>query len=243
MQISLISDIHSEFHKDGGESLVQTFNPELFDVLVLAGDIGVVEGCSLSIFLEKCARQVNGKPIVYVPGNHEYYGSDFQTVQNIRRTLPSCVKFLDNETVTIDDQRFVGTTLWFPYQSDSWQYDNFLGDFKYIKSFRDWNYDRAKESYDFLNSEVTETDIVVTHHLPDGEAIAPYYRRFPFTKYNRYFLHQMPMTTLVRPKYWLFGHTHEPRDFTIGNCRLVCNPFGYPRETKTEHTDNLILET
>jgi predicted phosphodiesterase len=241
MRLSLISDIHSEFHKDGGESLVRSFNPGLFDVLVLAGDIGVVEGCSLSIFLEKAARQVGGKPIVYVPGNHEYYGSDFLNVQNIRKTLPSCVHFLDNETTTIDGQRFVGSTLWFPYQSDSWQYDSFLGDFKYIEGFRDWNYDRANFSREFLNSEIREGDITVTHHLPDENAIAPRYRVHPFVKYNRYFFHQMPMETLSRPKYWLFGHTHEPCDYNIGNCRLVCNPFGYPGETKTAHVDNLIL--
>lgn len=243
MRLSLLSDIHAEFHKDGGESLVKTFNPELFDVLVLAGDIGVVANCSLSIFLEKTARQIAGKPIIYVPGNHEYYGSDFATVQNIRQKLPECVKFLDNETVTIDGQRFVGSTLWFRQEPDNWMYDSFLSDFRHIGGFRDWNYQRAEESREFLNSTIEFDDIVVTHHLPDQMAIHPRYKAGPTAKYNRYFLHQMPDRTLMRGKRWLFGHTHEPVSFNVHDCVFTCNPFGYPGEDKAAHVDNLILET
>ena len=30
---------------------------------------------------------------------------------------------------------------------------------------------------------------------------------------------------------WIFGHTHEAVDVTIGGCRFVSNPLGYPGET------------
>jgi hypothetical protein len=28
-------------------------------------------------------------------------------------------------------------------------------------------------------------------------------------------------------KLWTHGHTHEVFDYTIGECRIVCNPRGY----------------
>ncbi len=242
MKVYLASDIHAEFHMDGGESFVKEIDKSLFDVVVLAGDVGTVANCCLSIFMEKLARQIDGKPVIYVPGNHEYYGTDFQTVANIRKTLPGNVKFLDNETCTIDGVRFIGSTLWFPYQTDSWQYDSFLGDFKYISDFREWNYDRAENSRLFLNNTVQNGDVVVTHHLPDENAIAPSFRNYPYTKYNRYFLHQVPKDTIAKARLWLFGHTHEMRDFQIGDCRLVCNPFGYPRENKSPFLQNFVIE-
>ena len=39
MRIQVISDVHFEFHSDGGWDFVRSLNPEGVDVLVIAGDI------------------------------------------------------------------------------------------------------------------------------------------------------------------------------------------------------------
>ena len=31
-------------------------------------------------------------------------------------------------------------------------------------------------------------------------------------------------------KYWVHGHMHDPFDYEIGQCRVVCNPRGYSNE-------------
>jgi hypothetical protein len=31
-------------------------------------------------------------------------------------------------------------------------------------------------------------------------------------------------------KYWIHGHTHTHFDYKIGECRVICNPRGYPNE-------------
>jgi hypothetical protein len=28
-------------------------------------------------------------------------------------------------------------------------------------------------------------------------------------------------------KYWYHGHVHDHFDYTIGQCRIVCEPYGY----------------
>ena len=69
MTFKLLSDIHTEFW-DGKDVL----DPCTGDVLILAGDIGVVctlnteEGKSYERFLDKCAQGY--KKVFYVLGNH-----------------------------------------------------------------------------------------------------------------------------------------------------------------------------
>jgi Icc-related predicted phosphoesterase len=43
------------------------------------------------------------------------------------------------------------------------------------------------------------------------------------------------------PELWVYGHTHESRDFTVGSTRIVSNSKGYgpwlPRETTWDNAD------
>ena len=64
MKIHILSDLHTEFAE---------FSPPDTDadVVVLAGDIGVGLGG-----IEWAASKFPKVPVIYVPGNHEYYGHD-----------------------------------------------------------------------------------------------------------------------------------------------------------------------
>lgn len=33
-------------------------------------------------------------------------------------------------------------------------------------------------------------------------------------------------------KYWIFGHTHDYREFEEFGIKCICNPLGYPSERK-----------
>lgn len=229
MKIKLISDIHVEHHSDNANAYLENFNTENYDVLVLAGDIGT-RGNIIN-FLENLSRKDGGKPKIYVPGNHEYYGTTLGEMnQFLNKNKPECVSLLVNDSVVFGGQRFVGSTLWFSDGGNRQKAnveDIFWSDFRHIQDLKGKAYELHDNCLDFLYSTVVSGDIVVTHHLPHQNAIAP---RFKNSKVNRYFQTDIREETISKASHWLFGHTHDSNDFSIGNCRLISNPLGYPGE-------------
>ena len=125
MNIQLLSDLHLESHPD--------FQPQPApgaDVLVLAGDIGSYQsGSSLgergdTEFGLARFSPLHGwpTPVLFVPGNHEYDGLDFDaTHARLRATCARLgITWLEREAVVLQAPaggntrpvRFVGTTLW-----------------------------------------------------------------------------------------------------------------------------------
>lgn len=106
MKLHVISDVHLEFQKWPREWDVASID---CDVHILAGDIGAgFQGLDF-------AKKHFSKPVIYVCGNHEFYGQ--RTVQEwwyqARAKLAgSAVHLLENESIVIGDVRFLGCTLW-----------------------------------------------------------------------------------------------------------------------------------
>jgi predicted phosphodiesterase len=117
MKIQLLSDLHLE----ANPTFVPVPAPDA-DVLVLAGDIGSYQTHSAltaagdTDFGLKRFSPRHGwpTPVLFVPGNHEYDGMDFD--QAHARLQDSCdrlgITWLEREVVTLGSVRFVGTTLW-----------------------------------------------------------------------------------------------------------------------------------
>lgn len=115
MKIALASDIHLEF----GD--IDLKNTDRADVLILSGDICVATHLNgknrnrIQTFFERCSSAFSN--VIYIMGNHEYYGGDFSTtVEKLREFLSGCqlhnIHILDTETKVIDDVTFIGGTLW-----------------------------------------------------------------------------------------------------------------------------------
>jgi predicted phosphodiesterase len=113
LDVRLFNDLHLEFE--------DTFRiPDLKknQVIVLAGDIGrqgrgKVLNDSLKRFLEDTLYF--GVIIIYVTGNHEYYGSRIDKVNRLIRQFDEKNEnfyFLNDESVFINDTEFLGGTLW-----------------------------------------------------------------------------------------------------------------------------------
>ncbi len=84
MKLHILSDLHTEFSDFEA--------PETdADVVVLAGDIGVGTGG-----IEWAAGQFPDVPVVYVPGNHEFYGHDIGTTDRLQAAAPGDIHVLDN---------------------------------------------------------------------------------------------------------------------------------------------------
>jgi Calcineurin-like phosphoesterase len=117
MNIQLLSDLHLE----NNPGFMPTPAPGA-DVLVLAGDIGSYQNNSAlsaagdtDFGLARFSPQ-NGwpTPVLFVPGNHEYDGLDFDEAH--LRLQDTCARlgitWLEREVWVLNGVRFVGTTLW-----------------------------------------------------------------------------------------------------------------------------------
>ena len=98
----MISDLHVEFAAFD----LPTVDA---DVLVLAGDVGHgLAGVQLA------ARWAAGRPVLFVAGNHEFYGHGLPALTGRLRALAegSSVHVLENDELVLGDVRFLGCSLW-----------------------------------------------------------------------------------------------------------------------------------
>lgn len=250
MKIRLLSDLHMEgyyySYAHAGE-----------DVVVLAGDIHTY--CRHSEIIEQIPNHVQ---IVMVAGNHEYYRSEFHTVNNYLKHLEtkhSNFKFLNNDSAVIDGVNFYGGTMYSDFylygQAEFWQTitdaQQFIYDFKVTQidddgKWRVWTTNdhlaEHKKFKDNLQHWIKETEgqkrVVVSHFVPHPKAIHPRWGR---SALNGYFTSDMDKH-MGWEGLWLYGHTHDSGDFIVGDTRCVGNPRGYGDENRHGFEEEKILE-
>jgi predicted phosphodiesterase len=243
MKLHVMSDLHVDFYQDHGMQFAETLDGSLAEVLVIAGDLSEYNDYWYKKFLGVCCAKY--KDVIMVPGNHEYYSSDVQTVVKglawINSSLPNLHILSYDNHVTIGAQRFVGGTLWFPDQPDNWRYENHIGDFHYIQGFKPWVYDEHTKFIADLNTNLSPDDVVITHHLPSHQCVN---HKYKMSSINRFFVAEVSTLIVQRkPKIWIHGHTHEQVDMIIGQTRVLANPRGYPREKQDqEFNPKLVVE-
>lgn len=238
MKISLLSDIHFEFHKDGGNSFIASLDSSKTDVLLLAGDVGTITYLdnAVSRFCDKFSQ------VVHVAGNHEFWNSRREEV--IEKLLSLSAKksnyhFLDNNIFEHQGRRFLGTTMWFSEPSP--RLCRYWSDYHKIKDFSIWIRDQNRDSTEFLKREMREGDIVITHHLPSYKSVAP---QFIGDATNAFFVCEMEYLIEERkPALWCHGHTHCATRYNLFDTEVVCNPLGYVgHEFDTGFNDKLLIE-
>jgi len=241
MRLLVASDVHTEFHADGGRSFVDDLDPRGIDVLVLAGDIAV--GAHIPAALGLFCERFRDAVVVYLHGNHEFYGSSRPEVLELTRRAAERLdnlRWLDVSEATIRGVRFVGAPLWFPDAPAAAPFKRGMNDFHQIADLEVWVYEENRRARELLDT-VLPGDVVVTHHLPSQRSVAPQYRDNPL---NPFFVCDVESTILARrPSVWIHGHTHSSLDYVLGETRVVCNPFGYVRyEENREFSFKCTLE-
>ena len=110
-RLLILSDLHLEF------APFQPPDPAIFDVAVLAGDIWTGPK---AVHWARRDSTFAGKPVVLVPGNHEFYGSErSRTLELLReQAAGSNVHLLDRDEVILGGVRFLGATLWTDFEID-----------------------------------------------------------------------------------------------------------------------------
>lgn len=225
MKIQYFSDIHLEFGPCDLDSAE-------VDVVVAAGDISI--GTTGLEWLSKAKY-----PVIYIAGNHEYYGGDMMHTLNELRVQSRLhnINFLENDIFVTGNVRFLGTTLWTDFDKQNREIMNYasisMNDYNYIglngyiltpedilnihlKS-KEWLLKELEKSFDGKT-------VVVTHHAPTteswhGELDSMYLYNYcnAFNKLFKRFDIDL----------WIHGHIHSTSDYKINNTRIVCNPRGY----------------
>jgi len=230
MKLQILSDCHHEFYRDLDLGWIhEVIHPDA-NVLVLAGDI-----CSypkLETVLKEYIKL--DLPIVFVPGNHEYYRGTNEDVDGLLYQLDrenDNFHYLNNKAVEIDGQRFVGSTLWYPNHPTALLNCKDWNDFRVIEGNPEsWIWQAANMSNYYLTENVRDSDVVVTHMLPSWQSVADEYKGVAS---NCFFVHSCEdLIVEKQPKLWIHGHTHSSHDYNIIDTRVVANPRGYPNRKK-----------
>jgi predicted MPP superfamily phosphohydrolase len=263
MKIQIKSDLHLEAWHNGyftvQQGFYRPFIQEGVDVLILAGDIASWrERFKLHYMLGMLQKQHPSMQIIYIMGNHEYYGAPnvnmvHPELKALMSDLPN-VHFLENEDAlfTIEDvaYKFLGTTLW----NRGWtnlKNGNRLNSLACVKDGEacpgitpQWMEEKHNLALKFLDSNLIPPrekfkTIVVTHHAPSLRSVAHKYLgdvcNFCFATDLEYVMEEH------KPTLWVHGHMHDPFDYEVGNTRVICNPRGYPSETNV-FDEELVIE-
>jgi predicted phosphodiesterase len=241
MKLNILSDLHL------GQAGMAAPQAEA-DLVILAGDIArPAEALAWATQL--------GRPVLYVAGNHEFYGSSIPGTLARLKQLSSgtAVRVLANDEVVIAGVRFLGTTLWTdfdlfgdgaPRAEAQAQALRFMRDFSRITAddglqpftpehatllFRQqaaWLGERLAQPHD-------GPTVVITHHAPSPRSIHP---RFDGSPINACFVSNAEaLVSADRVQLWIHGHTHDSFDYQLNGTRVICNPRGYARDGVNEN--------
>jgi Icc-related predicted phosphoesterase len=236
MKLHVLNDIHIEF----GD-----FEPPVTgaDAVILAGDIGVGSGG-----LDWAAERFPDRPVIYVPGNHEFYHHDIALIGELKSRAPAHVHVLNDDQILVDGVRFLGCILWTDFalfgeaetfaamQTASQR----MNDYFLIRNRgRDCTPEDASRlhaaSRDWLAARLAEPfagkTVVVTHHAPSSRSVPGRYAGHPLAPAFASDLDALMDGTRIA--LWIHGHVHEVYDYTIHGTRVVCNPRGYAPEKLT----------
>ncbi len=246
MKLHILSDLHVDLIRRHAFVPANTGA----DVVVLAGDIhNGTEGITWA------RMQFPDKEVIYVAGNHEFYGHAWNALLPALRAeaLRLGVRFLDNDSLLLGGVRFLGATLWTDFdlygstmrqrcmdEAAARMYDYTAVDLRRgreddstgaltakltPKQTRKWSLNTRRWLLEQLALPFTGSTVVVTHHLPHLRSVAP---QFDGNILNGAFASDLRHLFAV-PTLWVHGHTHDSMDYVESGVRVVCNPRGYER--------------
>ncbi|MBD2091864.1 metallophosphoesterase [Microcoleus sp. FACHB-1515] len=246
MKLHILSDLHLEF---------EAFTPPVTnaDAIVLAGDIHVGKKG-----VEWAKTHFSNKPVIYVLGNHEFYGKAFpKHVIDLKKLAEGTnIHILENDRLTLDGITFLGCTLWTDFnlygnpKVAGHQATQTMSDYRKIRVSSDYRKLRSidtaiihNKSLQWLSSELSDQQnqpiVVITHHAPSSRSLPDNREDLLNAAYAS------PLDCVVEQSQaalWVHGHLHQQQDYSIGKTRVLCNPRGYPDERNPHFIPNLVVE-
>ncbi len=257
VNIALASDLHIELSRS--RVPIPDFHPDT-DIIILAGDI-TNSGKKTRNGFERtfeALRERYQQPILYIPGNHEYYGSMLEHQDDIVADLGRKydIQLLQKRYTDYQDIRFFGCTLWSHFLLNGseelpWairaaersladyraiQYKNGLIKARHTKELFEEHFAWLSDAVRQCPSNIKK--VICTHFAPHPVCTAPEYQG---DELSPYFINNLDdFIAETKPSAWLFGHTHYNIDTNVHESRLVSNQLGYLRETTHFEPQKLI---
>jgi Icc-related predicted phosphoesterase len=242
MRLHILSDLHL--------SVAPLEVPRVAaDVVVLAGDIArPTEAIAWASGFDA--------PVLYVPGNHEFYGGAIDgTVAELRALCAGTnVELLERDEVFVGGVRFLGTTLWtdFRLNGDAEARDGamqlaqtLIRDFSRIRRHAaapaPFTPADSAELFEaqaaWLSDRLAQPNacptVVITHHAPSARSVPA---RFADSPLNPAFASAADrLVDGGRALLWIHGHMHDSFDYVANGTRVLCNPRGYAKDGVNEN--------
>lgn len=239
MRLLILSDLHLEVWREHVPRIdVSVSRP---DVVILAGDIHTrSRGPSWA------SQNFQGVPVLYVAGNHEFYGEAIEKIGDAIREqcniFPN-VHYLDCKEFLQPGVRFLGLTLWTDFslfgadrkENAMTEASTVMNDYQRIRvaeaRYRKLRpqdtarlHNDQKEWLEVkLNEPFAGRTVVVSHMAPSMRSVAAGYATDPVSAAFASNLDDL----VAKTDLWIHGHTHTSFDYQLGRCRVVANPLGY----------------
>lgn len=156
------------------------------------------------------------------------------------------VHILDRDSVIVEQTRFVGGTMWFPPGNAPRRHEHLINDYHYIAKFSSHIQDENTAFWDWLSPLDLDGAVVVTHHAPSRQSIAPRFEDGPLNLNAFYYdpAGEDILTGTSKPQLWIHGHTHSGCNYQHdpSGVQIVSNPVGYPFDSRDEFDQTLVVE-
>lgn len=238
-------------------------------VLIIAGDLGELKYPKI---LRRAIDHLADRFffILWVVGNHEYYGGDLrdgvvevhELVKHHRNVIVD--NFEKIPFNMLGDKRMNDIwlcTLWTDFRNGNPQLmlraSDKMNDYCKIRGLFDGECpftghlqrerltpETVLTVHNFMRNEllkgVAPGDVIVSHHAPSFQSISEKYRTDPD---NAFYASNMDhLIEQLNPALWIHGHVDEPVDYTIGNCRVIANPRGAEGYHSKKYNPALVIE-
>ncbi len=254
MKVLVFSDLHNEFdvfippYTEKGE----------IDAVILSGDTDL--GTRGAVWALKSFKDL---PILYVVGNHEYYG---WLISEINLGLEAVERnndnfhFLYNKELVLNGVRFLGCTLWTDFalygpafcpEAKRYAQKN-MADFEVIiagsvnrtRRLRPADtVEMHRESIRFLQERLSTAfsgpTVVITHHAPLRRSISDYHWNSLLSAAFASNLDDLILK--YEPRLWIHGHTHHNVDYVFGSTRVISNQRGYVPHERTDRFEEYFV--
>lgn len=243
MKFRILSDLHLEF---------RPYVPEYAeaDVVLLAGDISTYMN-GFSWAADQFARP--GQPIIYVPGNHEFYRCHMtEWLQEAKaRAAEHGIELGHMLSRRLEKQgeqpvRLLAATLWTDFALYGKENVDRCGAAvqSALADYRAIGYQgrvlRWTDTLHLHNATVAwlkvecakaaragEKVVVVAHHAPSIRSCAPQYVN---DIVSAGFASNLESFIGEHVDLFVHGHMHNSADYREGRCRVIANPRGYPQD-------------
>jgi predicted phosphodiesterase len=255
MRLWIMSDLHLDVNAAYPFGLPSA--RPAHDAVILAGDL--CEGIDRGVdWIEGVG--LHERPVVYVPGNHEFYGRERRAALASGRAAAALrrnIYVLDRQRFDLGAVTILGATLWTDYrlygtQDESMRIaERYLSDHRMISEGDDakgFSAAHARAEHDLsvawlareiaIGRDAGRTLVVVTHHAPTPKSVSQRFKGHPLTAaFASDLEHLFEGVSL-----WVHGHTHRHCDHTVAATRIINNPRGYLRHETTGFVADLVVE-